>query len=1122
MSGLALGFIAGLLAAGSERGYDWTREQLTILDREAEYSLDLAPVETEFQRALEQRIGDLAKDEFAEPLLNAIQPWDVFVHELYGLESASTDLEELESEEHVWLTTETEDEVVERIVDTWSRLAECETDEPIPQDPIRETVVDAYRVSIRQFQDEISSTELADKALLESVRDLRRRLESLNPVQSDTNVYKSRAEFERLTTLLDERPEYVPVPAEREAIDRHLERSKVWVEDSQQELLRLLDEGVNVITVAGDGGSGKSRLLVEAGKALEERSEHAVYYVNTPEPKPLPANQDTVLFVDDAGRHDMEYYIRMAVPEHRIKSKRNFDVQVVAATRSVYDESVSRFVEGVGSFDSRTLWLQSPEKRDIARLLEQYDFDEETITQIVDNSDGNPLFALLLANLADKTGTGQLTLSHALATIIDEIISPEGDLGKVAEVDPKQAVERLLKWIAVHRRYIEPSDSDHITEQIPVLSGSIARRQQLDSLANSGYLDKSSTDTGSKSRYTHSYDVLSDYLRLDVIDDNQFYPYVQPETIQRKAVGIAQGIADLKSSPLANLYSDVQQIIQTIVKDLSSDVLAEDIPLQDTIEAERHLMRVAPSEIPTQMLRAEVTDHNNPQQIGDAVFQFVGELIQQIGGDVSSEEADKWLTYMEKLYNENVISPEEYGKVLSHAIRNYGNAGEIAAVEDIAEEIHSLPSSIAPAQFAVGLANAANIYARARHFESLETVLSELRDINREYAEADTQVALSMGLMNAAAGYGGAGYFDKMDSIIYETESHYNDNPQTEVAKYYAMALANAIADNGDHSRFDALSRRLESLRELYDQQTLTTIRQELAIGLYNAITSHAQNGNFEQVEELESELEDLYESSGDDAVRNELADALVDVAGYSGTEDVERATEAISKLENIHQTDSGNHLREDLARGWSNLIEIYRREELWGDLDDTLEDLRTLHSDYPESAIRNPFARSLMSGVARQARTSNWEMVDQAIDDLQELHTDHPTDPVRVQLASGLLYATEASLMAGRQNAVDEYVTTLLSLADSYGDLSGFAQNENFLPDMQKIAMKSLPENPETAYKAINLISKVIVDQNLVSAQVDFGQEINKMFDNDEIDSETYRRLHEHLKTSQSLLGEY
>ncbi|WP_435552939.1 hypothetical protein [Natrinema sp. CGMCC1.2065] len=1114
MSAIFASFVVSLLAANSGRAYDRLRNEVENINRESDYSVDLDSVETEFQRSLQDQINEQVEDYLAEPLSEAIEPWDLFVNELHGIESGSSSVEEIDAGDHDWLAVKTEEEAVDQIVDTWIRIAERNHDESIPPQPVRKVVIKAYNESVDRFHEEIAGTELADEALLGSLDDLRERLASLAADNHNTNVYKSRTEFERLSTLFDHQPDYVPVTAELETIDIDPETDTIKVEDAKEEILHLLNEGIDLIAVSGDGGAGKSRLLAAVGEELENHDTLDVYYVtNSLEQKPLPLDRDTVLFVDDAGREDMEYFLRKAVPEERRQSKRNHTVQVVAATRSVYDETLEGTVTGLGTADTRSLKLDNLDESDILKLIEYYDLSEDTVNHIVDRSDGNPFFALLIARLAAEGRKNRLTIKEALADVVGEMTSSEADLNQVAETDSAQAVERWLEALALWQHYIEPDDKELITEQAPGFTSPSARRRQLDSLAKNGYFDKSEMPEVGSFEYSHRYDVLADYLRFEIIKDDQHYPYLQRGTLSEKAPGVARGVVDLKGSPLSRLYANMDEEIEELVGWLAEEILNVGLSLHHILEAENHLMQVAPNRVPLNEILDRIDSSNEPNAWADPMVRFTGSVISYLTSEKEPNLAAEWLHYADKVYNRGDIESDKYAKLLSHAIRQYGAVNELDRVEEIVEKLRQLPESGAHEEIAVGLANSANIYGKLKHFSKLEATLSYLRDLYGRYPESDIHVPLAMGLMNTAAGYGGLEHFREAEAALSELRELHEEYPEIPVSKQLGMGLANAVTDYGEARRFKDAEEALSDLRELHSKHSEAIIREELAIGLYNAAINYGKAKKFSDMETILSELNNLHEIHQEAAIREELADGLSEAAAhYSVAKQMDDVEMVVSELEDLHQEYPESHIREKLSSALHNMSVGYANMKQWGDVREVLSKLRKLHQEYPEVGIRRTLSLSLANTAGELCKSQRWDDLDSILTELRDLHEEYPDAVIRSNLATGLTYAVETNCNEMRFDPVKEYVDELSSIVDAHGDLGGFEEKDRFSQAFQKLILDLFNHVPETALTAVDLMAEITDKISVLQLQVKLGQEAERLHNEGVITTETYRKILDRL----------
>jgi len=1112
MSVLLANFVVSLLAANSGRTYDWIRSKIEDMSRESDYSLDLSYIETEFQRALEDQIKEEATDELAEPLSEAIDPWDAFVHELYAIDSASPSADEFEEGSHDSFMTLTEDEAVNIIVDTWIKIAERDYEGTITRQSVRSIVIEAYNESVTQFHEEIAGKDIAHEVLLESVEDLRERLSSLSQNKSDLNVYKSRSEFENLSSLFNHQPEYVTVSAERETVDLNPENESIPVSDAKQELLRLLDNDIDLITVSGDGGIGKSRLLTAVGEELEKEGDCSVYYVTNPsDQKPLPNNCDTVLFVDDAGRKDMEYFLRKAIPEDRNESHRDHTVQVVAATRTVYEETLKQSLSGIGTIDKRTLWLDSLDESDIPQIIDYYDFSQDTTNKLVNQANGNPFFAILLAEITANNREDRPTVKDALEDVVGNMTSSEGDLKQVAEVNPVEAVEHWIEALALWQYYIEPDDKELIKRESSEFSGAITRRRQLDELADSGYLEKFDQSGSRSTKYYHRHDVIADYLRLEIIVSGQYYAYIQSETLSKRAADIAQGIAGLKASPLTEFYANASENMREMAEWLAEEILEADLPLYQIVEAESHLLRVDPEQVPYNDLLERITSSEGSRELGDSVAHFTGTVLSQMRHD-ETYNSDKWLSCMDDMHAREDIKTEKYSLILSHSIRKYGNLGKFTYLDWTVKKIRQLPEPSVHYEIAGGLANAVSIYAHSKKFSEVEDLLSDIRRLEKEYPESNVQQSLSMALMNAAAGYGEEEEFTKLENFLSEIRELHYEYPEPDVARMFGLGLANAAADYGEAKRFENVEEAISELRELHDEHPRTNIRKEVAVALYNAITNYGKAEKFDEMKSNLSHLQRFHEEYQEVSIREQLVDGYSEAAAhYTEVGHIDSAEEAASRLRELHSEYRETKIRESLGNALFNLVVGHQNNKNGASAEEVLSELQELHEEYSESDVRKSLTLGLVRRVGRLCEMRSWVEVDEKLSELRELHENYSEKETRNHLTTGLMYAIQMSINEKRFDKVEQFVDEVESLAAKHGDLGGFEKQKKFLQAYQRIVLRLLHHRPDSAITVVEIVNTLTEDVSRLQFQVKLGNYAKRLYDNKEITRETYMKLLDH-----------
>jgi len=191
-------------------------------------------------------------------------------------------------------------------------------------------------------------------------------------------------------------------------------------EDALDWMLGRLDRDHSSITVVtGESGIGKTRLLVEAGRQLQQDDDTTVYYLREPaERVEQPAfTERTVLFLDEVGQTgDAEWYLRLASPNRR---REEGILHVVAAVRPVYHEQRRTFTDLPESVTNRELTLELPDEELTIQPHKEFDVGENTAQTVYEATEGHPELSQLLV----LAGQGRDDVS----------VSPEGGIEALVE-----------------------------------------------------------------------------------------------------------------------------------------------------------------------------------------------------------------------------------------------------------------------------------------------------------------------------------------------------------------------------------------------------------------------------------------------------------------------------------------------------------------------------------------------------------------------------------------------------------------------------------------------------------------------------------------------------------------
>lgn len=687
--------VAGLVAASLERAYDAGREKLEEASREADFSEDLDELETEFQRALETHIGDAVEGPESTSLVEVVETWDPLVHELYELEEASEDPEAFETDDHDHLLFREERTAIEMIVTAWGRAADVDlANDPTLERMLREAVAEAYADAFETFADEIAGSDLGDLFEIEALREIQQDLRELVSEYTEPKVYKTLDEFKN---RLISQQEYVQVAAKRESasdmmdLGRHDEHSEsTHVEDARAEALRLLDDGADVVRVYGEGGAGKSQLLASIGDVLQDRGDYDVYYItDAHDLKPADLDCDTVLFVDDAGRKEMDYFIRLASQSERVAANKEYTVKVVTAARSVYEEAVEEVINELPQVSAPTLRLDSLTDKQAHRLLDKFDLGDETAEEVVEMAQGNPFFLVLLGGIVGVADDDELTVDNmksALEKVVGRMVRT--DIEEVGEYT--EHVRRFLDALAVWQTYDEPADAEILEEIAPSFENRFERRDRLRALADDQYLDWQGEGTRNAT-YSLRHDVVADYLRFEILCEQGAYRDYSLEALDSKAPAIVEGLLDLTNSPLLRFYPETIEQVRDQLEWLANVVFEHDLAAPTIFATEARIALALPEQVPTERLHGLFEEYEQPNELIEPVVALIE--VTSNRAEENEEWLDRfgnWVDRLAEIHAQSGDGIELLAKVLYNAVTVYGHAEEFEEMAERLAELHGL------------------------------------------------------------------------------------------------------------------------------------------------------------------------------------------------------------------------------------------------------------------------------------------------------------------------------------------------------------------------------------------------------------------------------------------------
>lgn len=925
IAAIGAGVAGSLIAVAIERFVDNGREKLEDLNRWADISEDLDALETEFQRALRESVGEEIEGPDSHPIVEAVEAWDPIVHELYEIESAAPTPETVEESDHDRLLFESETEAVERVVQAWGRAAGVDLSaDPTLERLLRKVVSEAYPRAFEYFIDWVGGEDLAAVFEMETLIEIQTRLNNLAAEYEEPKVYKSLDEFRR--SLFGEH-RYVPVAAEVESERRLDDVSTESLGDAREGILELLNDGVDAIKIYGEGGSGKSRLLAAVGEVIREEDERDVYYVTHPEEAiPPRLERDTVLFVDDVGRKDMDYFVRRAARSERTETNQEYTVQVVVAARSVYKQTVKEILNELPQLSTSTLQLESMDDSHVRRLLEDFeiDFDISTTDYIVETSRGNPFFVTLLGQLVEREGSPGAGMRQAFEKVVGRMVGADVAAVSESEEDARRAFNALAVW----QTYEEPNDADLLADVAQTFENRIARREWLRERVREQYLERRGSNV-TDAKYSLRHDVLADYLRFEILNRGTYRDYAEI-ALGSDAPEIAEGLVELMGSPLRPFYSSVINQIREHAEWLSEAVFEHGCSPPTIFETEARIALAFPQLVPEERLDELFENYEEPGKLYDSIIDLLSVFLEHARTNPEwTRSYDHWTDRLDEIHSTTDDRVKPFARSLFNSSKLHGGAGSLEKARsrlNRLEELHAeYPDEGIREILAKAQMDAANYLREMGELEEMETRIDRLEELHTEYPDQSIRELLAVALFNATKGYGEAGAFEKAEAHLSDLErlhAEYSDGP---VRAELAGALNSEVASHAVVESFGLVEERLDRLEELHAEYPEGSVRTELAKALKNTVAYYGMAGSLEELEARLDRLKNLHAECPDEHVRIELAEALVHAVNYYGEAEIfEEVNAQLGHLEQVHSTHPDDPIHGPLVKALFNAVKRY------------------------------------------------------------------------------------------------------------------------------------------------------------------------------------------------------
>ncbi len=636
----------------------------------------------------------------------------------------------------------------------------------------------------------------------------------------------------------------------------------------EEELKRLhgfLKGDSKVMTVFGEGGSGKTRLLVEFAGQAEKR----VYFVHPEKSFEHVRIEDAVLVLDDASKYkDFDKLVDFAVNPESWGSK---NVKLIILNRNFFRK------ETVDRLKAKSIYCDVFDLggADIAKFV-KVNFGIEKVDEIILESGDNFFFASVIAEYFKESG--EIDLLKALEYRIEKYIE---DLRKEPGILPKE--ELAIYILSLIMPVDMKKDSEALKRIFDYDRFCVALESDLVKRVDDDYVIRP--------------DPVGDYIRLKFMEEHRhlFDRYIN-DFLVYMPFRIAYNVATM-----LDLGKDFEKVSLDLLEGIWEDLNTKDFESLEYFDAlifftgylrgivARHIEKV---DISRWIKIAEKS--LDELKIREKLALTCGILTSYYVDVKSFSNLEIVLNKLRGLYEEH--KEKEIGETLAHALANamkyYVDAKSYSNLETILNELRDLYEEHKEKEIremlAVGLVNITIYYGEVKCHENLEKVLDELKILYKEHDEKEIRENFAKALYNVSTYYSEVKNFSKAEKILNELRGIYRKHEEKEIGEKLVMALVNVTKyyedDAGD---FFDLEKVLDELKILYKEHDEKEIRENFAKALYNVSWYYYEVKNFPKAERALNKLRKLHGEHKGREIKVELAKALYKAAfSLSGIED--------------------------------------------------------------------------------------------------------------------------------------------------------------------------------------------------------------------------------------------
>ena len=513
-------------------------------------------------------------------------------------------------------------------------------------------------------------------------------------------------------------------------------------------LEEFLNYELKIMAVIGEGGIGKTRLVIEFAKKIVEEGDWDVYFVN-PDGNPHSNlnrlhGKKILLILDEAGScTDKDKLIDSVLNNY----SKEMQIKLLLIVRPIFKNSIESYLKKK-SVSIQSVFIE-PKKGDIVRFLrENCTWITEDITRIInERSFGSFNAAVAIAEYYREKGNiadVQEALSWQAEKYIRDIAIGVGKNPDDIAVASTVRLISLITPVAWEEKeylrklppYIYPIDPESLENVLRISSFS---RGVV------SYFPEEKV-------YAIKPDPLADHLRMELMKNEDVFTRIWKNLLPYMAYRISENIAVL---PMDNLE------------------------LLDQIWNELNIIK-----------------GSNVEYFKAIVF-FTGDLAQI--ADINILNINHWIKCSHNLSSSSQETEvrEALAKGLVNAGNLYGTTQKFEKMEDCLQDLRNLhikhPDTDVRVELAKGLINAENLYGTTQKFEKMEDCLQELRNLHIKHPDTDVRVELAKGLYNAVTHYGRAQNIEKIEECLQEFRDLHIKHPYKEVRDMLASGLYNVL-----------------------------------------------------------------------------------------------------------------------------------------------------------------------------------------------------------------------------------------------------------------------------------------------------------------------------------------